>query len=303
MRAHRPLLSIPPTDFNCNAVNDFCDIVNDLNRDNLVDPLTKSLTTSDLDSIFRNLRTRKEGRLRLHQYHRKHDLASWLVTVFLNTCRALRKGRLLSTNLIVATRFKFCTSPGSLDSLDLMMKVFDDEFSEEFMCLAVPLDRRPTNVVQRAKSDVSDWSQLVPDTMKLQCAQSYRQATTWQPPAICAVCSRRCSAGDGKHKTVRVVDTCTKLPLALEDLRLTNQYIISRVASTDAFQFGHPLLDNLMLAREGISRDEENRCFLLTICTHCHNALNSNKQSHIPKHSLKNSLYRGELHQEISEPG
>ena len=96
--------------------------------------------------------------------------------------------------------------------------------SEEFMCLAVPLDRHPTNVVQRATSDVSDWPQLVPETTKLQCAQSYRQATIWQPP-ICAVCSRRCSTSDGKHKTVRVADTCTKLPLELEDLRLTNQYI------------------------------------------------------------------------------
>ena len=121
------------------------------------------------------------------------------MTVFLNTCHALWKGCLLSTNLIVVTRFKFCTSPGSLDSLDLMMKVFDDEFSEEFMCLAVPLDRRPANVVQCAKTDVSDWPQLVPETTKLRCAQSYRQATIWQPPAICAVCSRRCSASDGKH--------------------------------------------------------------------------------------------------------
>jgi hypothetical protein len=47
-------------------------------------------------------------------------------------------------------------------SLDLMMKIFNGEFSEEFMPLAGPLDRRPTNVMQPAKSDVSDFEDVVP---------------------------------------------------------------------------------------------------------------------------------------------
>ena len=81
-----------------------------------------------------------------------------------------------------------------------MMKVFNAEFSDEFMSLAVPLEQRPANVTQAAKSVISDWPQLVPHTTKLDCAWSYRQATMWEPPPICAVCSR--AASDGKHKTV-----------------------------------------------------------------------------------------------------
>ena len=43
-----------------------------------------------------------------------------------------------------------------------MMKIFNGKFSEEFMWLAGPLDQRPTNIMQPAKSDVSDFKDVVP---------------------------------------------------------------------------------------------------------------------------------------------
>src|SRR5260370_32927719 len=52
-----------------------------------------------------------------------------------------------------------------------------------------------------------------------------------------------------------------------------------------------------MLSHEGIMHNDKNECFFLTICNHCKNTLTSSRQSHVPKHSLKNSLYHGELPQ------
>ena len=74
-------------------------------------------------------------------------------------------------------------SPGSLDSLDLMMKVFNAEFSEEFMSLAVLIKQHPGKVTESktkgAKTDVCDWPQLVSNTTKIQCVCSYWNATMW----------------------------------------------------------------------------------------------------------------------------
>ena len=140
--------------------------------------------------------------------------------LFLNTCHALKNGLLLLTNGLIVTCFKLCTLLGSLDSLDLMMKVFNAEFSEEFMALAVLIKQCPIKVTENKtkspKSNVHDWPQLVSDTTKLQCAWSYWNATIWHPPAVCTICSRRFS--EGKHESFQIADTCTKLPFALEEL-------------------------------------------------------------------------------------
>ena len=50
------------------------------------------MTLQDLDEIFRNLRTRLDGRLRLTRHRSKSDLAPWLIKVLMNTCRALLDG-------------------------------------------------------------------------------------------------------------------------------------------------------------------------------------------------------------------
>jgi hypothetical protein len=44
------------------------------------------------------------------------------------------------------------------------------------------LDRRPVNVMQSGKSNVSDWPQLVPDTTTLQCAQGPALFELSRPP-------------------------------------------------------------------------------------------------------------------------
>ena len=69
---------------------------------------------------------------------------------------------------------------------------------------------------KNSKSDVHDWPQVVSDTTKLQCAQSYHNATIWHPPAVCTVCSGGFS--EGKHESFQIADTCTKLLFALEEL-------------------------------------------------------------------------------------
>ena len=62
-----------------------------------------------------------------------------------------------------------------------------------------------------------------------------------------------------------VRDNCLSLPLGLERLRLSNSHIISKIASANPFIFGHPALDNLMLAQDGVLRNEEKSHFSLTI--------------------------------------
>lgn len=88
----------------------------------------KSLTMFDLCCICHNLCTRKEGCLWLHCYQHKYNVASWLTFVFINTCHALKKALLLSTNLLIATCFNLCMSSGTLDSLNSMIKVFNAKF-------------------------------------------------------------------------------------------------------------------------------------------------------------------------------
>lgn len=184
---------------------------------------TESLTLSDLVSIFRSLRTRGEERPRSSMCRNKPSLARWLVRVLRNTCLSLMTGSIRYTPLLVAERFVNCTSPGSLDDVRLLMQVFDDAFTPDFMILAFPSSTRPVihnEPLSTSKTTpalrkglpppnlFSNWPTKVSEDRKRECASAYRTATMWTCSDVCAVCGR-------------------------EPKGLTNPYIIERLGSSD----------------------------------------------------------------------
>jgi hypothetical protein len=236
------------------------------------------------------MRTCSDGRLRLNRKRSKDDLATWLITMLRNTCHSLCNRSFSRPQELIPVRFSSCSSPGSLDNIDQMITVFNSEFSEAFMLIVFPLDAHP-NVRCKEKID-TDWPQLVADKIKKKCAALYRDATTISTPPTCCVCARACRKA--RMKSCSIHDNCRSLPLGLERLRLTNPHIIGKIASNNPFIFGHHLLNDLMLAQQGVVRDENKSSFSLLICESCHSSLTHNSYS-IPKHLLKNNLYRGFL--------
>src|SRR5260370_34740932 len=119
----------------------------------------------------------------------KSKLATWLVQVFHNMCFGLENGTLSFTKNIIVKCFLICTSPGSLSDIGMMMKVFDDEFTAEFMIAVLPLDVHPAKQIRhishkshsRQTSELTTqaktWPELVTEKKKKQCAKSYRAAT------------------------------------------------------------------------------------------------------------------------------
>lgn len=212
------------------------------------------MTLQDLDEIFRNLRSRSDGRLRLSRHRSKSDLAPWLIKVLMNTCCALLDGTFQHPVSLIASRFSLCTSPGSLDSYDDMIGIFNSVFSVEFMLLVLPLDQRPS-VDKSCLPSLPTWPQVVSETQKKNCAKAYRDATTYSRPLTCAVCARERRDAEIKRCTIR--DNCSSLPLHLDNLRITNPYIMDHTSSENPFVFGHPLLDNLMLTHDGIIRQKK----------------------------------------------
>jgi hypothetical protein len=261
------------------------------------------MTYNDLYLIYRNLRTRGDGRLRGASSQEKTELASWLIKVLRNTCLAIQSGLLRSTTLLIANRFHMCSSPGSLDNYAQMMQIFDEQFTSDFMQCVAPVECRPTCVSSpHPKPEVPDVSELpaspvwptpVSEDLAKQCAKAYHDGTVWTRPPTCAVCARE--RPDTPMKQCHIRDDATSLPLSLDVLRLTNPYIIDKLGDADTFKFGHALLDDLMLAKEGIARDDARSRTVLSICNHCHSALTSGRTVPLPKHSLKNNLYRGSL--------
>lgn len=158
----------------CLAVIDFCRAILSLNHDDLVDSVMNRLSFQDLDEIFRTMRTRCEGRLKLNRTRSKR---TWLhgLSPSSETCRSLCNNSFSKPKALIPVRFTMCSSPGSLDNLGQMTAVFNSEFSEAFMLIVLPLDLRPTPRLT-AKSGV-EWPQLVSDKLKKKC--------TVRPPPSC----------------------------------------------------------------------------------------------------------------------
>ena len=119
-------------------------------------------------------------------------------------------------------------SPGSLSDEHLMMKVFNEEFSADFMIAVLPLHvqciKQPIQLSLKPSSPLSPhvksqpraWPKFITEETKKHCVKSYWDATVWTPPSVCAVCAQERS--EARMKTCTIQDDCTHLPLSLEDL-------------------------------------------------------------------------------------
>ncbi|KAG0702030.1 hypothetical protein DFH29DRAFT_805531 [Suillus ampliporus] len=90
------------------------------------------------------------------------------------------------------------------------------------------------------------------------------------------------------------------MDLNLDILRIEDEFIITHCIVqnlSSEFVFGHSVLDGLMLCKEGVMCDDEDR-YRICICNTCMSSLCVH---HIPRLSLANNLYHGQLPSEFSD--
>lgn len=208
----------------------------------------------------------------------------------MNSCKVLLKGNVYSTVLQVPSRLTLCTESGSLNNFDMMMSTFNQIFTEEFMGIVSPPLSRPK---PPCHPNWSVWPKTVPLDTKMDCARAYVKATTWTQQEVCAVCNRR-RRKVRMHKCAVPYDV-SSLPMNLQELQLTNPYIIEKPKDSDEFQHKHSILNTIMLSKAGIVENDDTEQYILSVCNVCHSSLTSRRLNHIPKFSLKNNLYRGYL--------
>jgi hypothetical protein len=135
---------------------------------------------------------------------------------------------------------------------------------------------------QLLQTVVEQWPQIPPKSVVLNCLRSYRQSTIFSVPVPCTSCTR--------------LDYDTPVsPLIInssivEDLNLN--LLLAPVHLRSHFVNDHAILTGLMLDNRGLSHDVVNNTSTLSFCDECLSSLRKNK---LPKYSLANSLYRGQL--------
>lgn len=133
------------------------------------------------------------------------------------------------------------------------------------------------------------WPQLPKNETILSCVRRYREAIKWKKPDACACCGRRVLGA----KIYRFhVPHGAELPMNLDVLEVTDPDIIEYLLRNNSteFTFQNPALTNHMLWKSGIVEDATGST--VDLCNECKISL---QRDNLPKFSLKNGLYRGQL--------
>lgn len=143
---------------------------------------------------------------------------------------------------------------------------------------------------------IESWPQPISEDVLLACSKDYYNATKWEYPEMCAACARSIhGAVITKVHTTAVANP--KLPVVdFTPLTMLDPRIIER--SGDSFRFPEDAsLDGRMLDRAAVCHVDGGGS-IVNLCADC---LSSLKAGSVPKFSLRNDLYRGELPAEFKD--
>lgn len=241
----------------------------------------------------------------------KDTLAEFIISVIRTSLEAVQNGTTVSYPRHVLVRLRLTENPNILrdhnEFLDYFRRVLEPSVFNAIISHDEDMDsvtqakrarytaRKPRSVIPHELKKppaasplepVSDWPQLVPKHTIMKCCRNYYEGTKWLQPQACAVCDR--AQHGAKMLTHLVPSSDLTFPL-LDILRISH---LSPLFDTPRFQFGHTLLDNIMLSSAGIVKVDGG--FKLNVCDQCNTPLMKNPQQ-LPKFALKNNLYRGEL--------
>ncbi|KAF8426441.1 hypothetical protein L210DRAFT_3420646, partial [Boletus edulis BED1] len=131
-----------------------------------------------------------------------------------------------------------------------------------------------------------EWPSVVPKEAVFTCLHRYYEGTKWTEPPVCAVCAQY-------HDDATAVDLSDS-SVNLDCLQVEDEFIVRKCiiqSLSTRFSFVNPLLDGLMLDRQGIVQDNR-KAAVIKVCSECRHALTKKK---VPRCALANGLYRGEL--------
>ena len=135
------------------------------------------------------------------------------------------------------------------------------------------------------------WPDLIDIDTIQDCTNKYMNATNLLQPKICCCCT---------HKRFNEETFCFKLDENpdIKELLHLDMLTISREEWAPFVAHSHRSLHNVMLSAKGFEFKNENEICAIILCRECSIDLKANR---LPKISLANNLYRGELPQQFKD--
>ena len=150
------------------------------------------------------------------------------------------------------------------------------------------MERVVVNDLHR-QSVVDNWPQKVDNKVILECLSNYRKSYIWKPPKICCVCGLE-RHSIGQFDILRV----GKSPISFDVLRCDEKDDFLHLQC----EFNNNFLNGALLDIKGFVTTGTGEYDTVQLCGECHSSLN---RKQMPKFSLANKLYRGNLPEEFRD--
>ena len=142
--------------------------------------------------------------------------------------------------------------------------------------------------VSKTNDLLSTWPKVVPTDVIFECLENYRLQSIWVPPLVCSVC------GLLRQNVAEIAlsdENVSGLDFSL--LHVKDPYI----ENDNKFQYGINAINGAVLERKDFKKMDD-VVKQLQICNECHQALIKKR---VPRLSLANYMYRGELPEEFED--
>ncbi|KAL0057234.1 hypothetical protein AAF712_016134, partial [Marasmius tenuissimus] len=203
---------------------------------------------------------------------------------------SLEFSELICANVLLISMEPGTSEPPELSTAKAEKKQAQDK--QQYQITATEL-RKEEWATREALVSPDTWPQLVPSSTKLDCIRSYFKHTMWRKPTSCSCCSRQKHGLDVQEYNVQGE---SQLYCGLQNLRYNVCYP-TKPWGNEVFDFGDSLINGLMLNQAGVLSANQSAAAIM-ICKDCIGALNREK---VPKYSLANDLYCGELPEEFRD--